>query len=170
MYSTEKVIALAVKHVIVHSNTRSYKFGNAALHEFLCKLRIFQLITYSHSPTRSYEFWDIAVEGMMRKASHSITLTCTIVSSCQSDTKDTCCIHSIITICLVEVSTAKQEQSIRMLRLELVELLHHWRKLAVFLCHFYIYGPSPVLRTPSPQRAREKLPFFAVKGILIVNY
>ena len=46
--------------------------------------------------------------------------------------------YGVLTICLVEVATTEQQYCIRVLRLQVEELLHHRGQLPVFLCHLYV--------------------------------
>ena len=137
MNGRQEVILLVVQYVIAHGHTRSNQFGDTPFHQFLGEFRIFQLITDSHSLTCSDQFRQIGVEGMMREASHLVPFgTRSIVTVCQGDTQDSCCDNGIIAVGFVEVTATKQQQSIRMLRLQVEELFHHRSEfLAPFIGH-----------------------------------
>ena len=133
----QEVILLVVQYVIAHGHTRSNQFCDSPLHQFLGEFRIFQLVTYRHSLTCSDQFRQIGVEGMMRETGHLVPFgTRSIVTVCQGDTQDSCCDNGIIAVGFVEVTATKQQQSIRMLRLQVEELFHHRSEfLAPFIGH-----------------------------------
>ena len=137
VYGAKEVVLLVVEHIVLHSHTRCNQFGDTSLHQFLGQFRVFELVADSNTSACPNEFWQVGVESVMRKTSHSIALCSTIVTPCQCDAKYLCCISSIIAVCLIEITTTKQQQSIRMLCFKIKKLFHHRRQFAVFLCHNY---------------------------------
>ena len=73
---------------------------------------------------------------MMGKARHLVTLVVTVVTMGQGDTQYLSSRYGIFTIGLIEVTTTKQQHSIRMLCLQVEKLLHHWGEFPIFLCHY----------------------------------
>ena len=74
---------------------------------------------------------------MVRKSGHLVALhPGPVVALGQCDAQYAGSDDCILAVGLVEVATAEQQHSIRVLRLEVEELLHHRSQLlAVFLCH-----------------------------------
>ena len=56
-----------------------------------------------------------------------------VVSMCKRDAENLRSNHCVVGICLVEVAATEQQERLRMLRLEVVELFHH--RSQRFLCH-----------------------------------
>ena len=73
----------------------------------------------------------------MGESCHLVAFVITIVPVCQRDTQNLRSRYGILAIGFVEVATTEQQHRIRMLRLQVEELLHHRGKLPVFLCHLY---------------------------------
>ena len=135
VYGCQKVVLLVVQHRITHRHTWRHQFGDTTLHELLRQLGVFQLVTDGHTLAGPDELWQIGVQRMVRKSGHLVALVITIVAMGQRDAQNLRCSDSIVTICLVEVTTAKQQQGLRVLCLEVEKLLHHGCQ---FLCHRYI--------------------------------
>ena len=107
-----------MKDVVAHCHTWSDKFGYASLHEFLGKLRVFELVADGHTPASTDEFWQVSVECVVRKSSHG-SVVLPFRTTCASLRKGYAQYigsrYSIITIRLIEVAATKQQQSIGML-------------------------------------------------------
>ena len=137
MHRCQEIVLLHTQHIVRQRHTRSHQFCDASLHQLLCQLRVFQLVTNRHTFTRPNEFRQIRIQRMIREPRHRRT-TCRRTSHtaafCQRDTQDVSRHTCILIVCFIEVATTKQQQSIGMLRLKIIKLPHHWRQL-FFLCH-----------------------------------
>ena len=132
VYCTKKVVLFVVEHRIAHCHTRCHQFRDTSLDEFLRQLRVFQLVTDGHSSASTNQLRQVGVEGMMWKARHLVALVIPIIAMRQRDAQYLRRNDSILAIRLVEVTTTKQQQGLRVLRLKVEKLLHHWCQL---LCH-----------------------------------
>ena len=104
----QEVVLLVVQHVVAHGHARRHQFGNAALHEFLGQLRVFQLVADGHALARPDQLGQIGIQCMMRKTGHLVALHAgTVVTLGQRDAQDACGNDGIVAISLVEVATAK---------------------------------------------------------------
>ncbi len=136
MHGGKEVVLLVVEHVVGHCHTRRYEFCNAALHKFLCQLRVFELVADGNSSSSSDQFWQIRVEGMMRKSRHlGGWFVSGVVSFSQCNSEDATCIYGIVAIRFVEVAAAEEQQRIRVFCLQGEELLHHRRQSLFCFCH-----------------------------------
>ena len=139
MDGTEEVVLLVVQHIVVHGHARRHQLCDAALHQLLRQLGVLQLVTDGHAPSGADELRQVSVQGMMWKAGHLVTLhTGPVVAVGQRDAQYLGSYDGIVTVGLVEVATSKQQQCLRILRLEVKELLHHRGQLPVFLCHLVV--------------------------------
>ena len=69
---------------------------------------------------------------MMRESGHLVALVIAVVTVGQRNAQNLRCRDCIVAVCLVEVTATKQQQGLRVLRLEVKKLLHHGCQ---FLCH-----------------------------------
>ena len=135
-HGSKEVVLLIVEHVVAHSHSGRDKFRNAALHERLGELRVFQLVAYSHTLARSDELGQIGVESVVGESCHfrsRSTWVLSVGASCQSDAENLSRFNGIFGIRLVEVATAEEQECVGMLVLERVELSHHWCQSVVIL-------------------------------------
>ena len=137
MHSSQEVVLLIVQHIVGEGHTWCHQFRDASLDEFLGELGVFKLVADGHTLTSPDEFWQIGIEGVMGETCHLVALVVTVVPVCQRDTKNLRSRYSILAVGLVEVTTTEQEHRIRVLRLQIEELLHHRGEFTVFLCLLY---------------------------------
>ena len=136
VYCAKEVVFLVVEHRICHCDTRRDQFRNASLDKCLRQFRVFKLVAYCNPLASPDKFRQVSIEGMIGETSHRSTLrdAClAIVSMGERDAKYLGGNHRIVGIRLVEVAATEQEQRLGVLRLEVVELFHHWSQR--FLCH-----------------------------------
>ena len=77
---------------------------------------------------------------MMGEAGHLVALnTGTVVTMGEGDAEDLRCRDGVFAVGLIEVPTAEEHHRIRVLRLQIEELLHHRGQLPVLLRHYYYF-------------------------------
>ena len=139
MHTGQEVVFLVVQHIVRHRHTRGNQLRNAALHQLLRQLGVFQLVTDSHALAGPDQLGQIGVECMMRKSRHLVAHAArTVVTVRQRDAQDARGGDGIFAVGLIEVATPEQHHSVRMFRLQVEKLLHHRGQLPVFLCHLMI--------------------------------
>ena len=76
----------------------------------------------------------------MGEASHLVTLDAgTVVTMGEGDAEDLRCRDGVFAVGFIEVPTTEEHHRIRVLRLQVEELLHHRGQLPVLLRHYYLY-------------------------------
>ena len=139
MNGTEEIVFFRVEHVVRHCHARRHEFRDAALHEFLRELRVFQLVADGHAETCADKARQISVERVEGKARH---LRCRpaalVVAPRERDAQHSGSRHGVGSICFVKVAAAEQQYGIRVFGLEVIKLLHHRREC--FLWHIFIIG------------------------------
>ena len=146
MNGTEEVVLLIVQHGVLHGHTRCHQFGDATLDELLGQLGVFQLVADGHAPASPDELGQISVEGMMRKTRHLVALVISIVAMCQCDAQYLCSHYGIVAIGLIEIAATKQQQRLRVFRLEVEKLFHHRCELITIpFCHKNNILPAKVV-------------------------
>src|SRR5699024_7649512 len=70
VYGSQKVVLPVVQHIVVDGDSRRHQLRDASLYEFLCQLRVLQLVADGHALAGTYQLGQIGVECMMRKARH----------------------------------------------------------------------------------------------------
>ncbi len=124
----QEVVLLVRQHRVAHGHARRHQFGDAALHQFLCQFRVFELVADGHAFTCTNQFRQIGVEGMVRKTSHGNAAgrrACHARPLRERDSQNVGSDDGIVVVGLVEVAATEQQDGIRVFRLEVVELLHH---------------------------------------------
>ena len=144
MDGSKEVVLLAGQHRVGHRHTWGHQLGDATLHQLLRQLRVLQLVAYRHTLACPNQLWQIGVERMMGKTSHR---HCRILAGAnrtaalgQRDAQYLGSHHCVVAVGLIEVTTAEQQQSIGMLRLQFHELTHHRGKLFGFHYFLRLYG------------------------------
>ena len=125
---SQEVVLLGVQHVIGQRHTRGHQFGDAALHQLLRQFGVFQLVADGHTLACPDEFGQIRIQRMIGKSSHRRSAgRCARHAAPlrQRNAQNLGCHTGILVVCLIEVTTTKQQQSIRMLCLKIVKLFHH---------------------------------------------
>ena len=136
VYTGQEVVLLVVQYIIRECHAGCHQFRDAALHQFLRQLRVFQLVADGHTLTGTNQFWQIGIQCMMREAGHLVALhPCPIITVGQRDAQDLGCCDGILAVGLIEVATAEQHHCVRMFRLQVEKLLHHRGQFPIFLCH-----------------------------------
>ena len=163
MDRAEEVILLVVEHRICHSHAGCNEFGDASLDERFREFRVFELVADGNAFACPDELRQVGVEGMIGEAGHCDALCRTrlaVVPVGEGDAEDFSSNHRIVGIRLVEVAATEQQQRLGVLRLEVVELLHHGCQR--FLCHlvcrlFVVHNliSSAKLRKKSEERRRK---------------
>ena len=137
MYGSEEVVLLIVEHVLIDRHARCHQLRDATLDELLRHLGVFQLVADGHAASCTYQFRQIGVERMVRETSHLELLVLAVSTLGKRDAQYLASYDSVGRVCLVEVATTKQHDSIRMLGLKLQELLHHRGHHYIF-CHIFL--------------------------------
>ena len=109
------------------------QFGDAAFHQLFGELRIFQLVTNGYAFTRTYQFGRIRIKRMVRKSRHFDCFPFAIGTLRQSNAQYLGSYNGIGGISLIEVTTTKQHDGIRMFCLQIKELFHHRGKDNIFI-------------------------------------
>ena len=110
MDGSQKVVLFIVEHGVLHGHARRHQLRNAALHQLLGQLGVFQLVTDGHALACPDELGQIGVQGVMRKAGHLVALNpCPIVTMRQRNAQYLGGNDGILAIGFVEVATAKQQ-------------------------------------------------------------
>ena len=139
MNGTEEIVFFRVEHVVCHCHARRHEFRDAALHEFLRELRVFQLVADGHAETCADEARQIRVERVEGKARHLRCRSAAFIAAARErDAQHSGSRHGVGSICFVKVAAAKQQNGIRVFGLEVIKLLHHRREC--FLWHIFIIG------------------------------
>ena len=138
MHAGQEVVLLIVQHVVREGHTRGHQLCDTSLHQFLRQLGVFQLVADGHAFASTNQLRQIGVKRMMGKASHLVALApCPIVTMGQRDTQNARGRNGILTVGLIEVATPEQHHCIRMFRLQIEKLFHHWGQFPIFLCHYF---------------------------------
>ena len=109
------------------THTGSNQLGNPAFHQFLRQFRVFQLVAYRHAPPRAHQLRQIGIQRMEGETCH-LRRGCSapVIAVGERDIQYLAGFHSVLAIGLVEVAAPKQQHRIRVLRLDVSKLLHHW--------------------------------------------
>ena len=75
VYGAEEVVFLVVKDIVAYCHTRCHKFCDASFYEFLCQLRVFQLVADGNAASGADKTWQVGIECMVGEARHGIALT-----------------------------------------------------------------------------------------------
>ena len=143
VYGSQKVVLLIVQHRVVHRHAGRNKLRNATLYEGLSKLRIFQLVADGNALSGTDELRQISVESMIRETSHLASRAIGVLSvgaTCKRNAKNLSRLHGVISVSLVEVAAAEEQQSVRIGLLERIKLSHHRRKSIILLFLNHILG------------------------------
>ena len=70
MNGGEKIVFLAVEHIVCQGDARSDEFGYAAFDQLFCQFRVFELVANRHTVTGPYEPRQVGIERMMWKTGH----------------------------------------------------------------------------------------------------
>ena len=133
VYGSQKVVLPVVQHIVVDGDSRRHQLRDAPLYEFLCQLRVLQLVADGHALAGTYQLGQIGVECMMRKARHFDGFPLAVGTFGQGNTEDFGRDDGIGGIGFIEVTTTKQHDSIGMLCLQVEELFHHRGKDNIFV-------------------------------------
>ena len=128
---------LLLKKLLVECHAGSHQFGDSALDNVLCQLRVFQLIAHSYLVARTNKSWKICLKGMVGESRHRNRSWSCARALCQDDTQHLAGNQSIVAICFIKIAAPEQKHCLRMLRLHSEELLHHRCFGRFFLCHLY---------------------------------
>ena len=136
---TDEVVLLVVQHIVVDGDARRHQLRNAALHQLLGQLGVFQLVADGHTPSGAYQLGQVGVQRMMRESRHLDGLLLAVGALGQRDAQYLGRRNGIGGVGLVEVATPEQHQGIGMLRLEVEKLFHHRGEDYIFV-HSYFFG------------------------------
>ncbi len=138
MNSSQEIILATLQNSILHGNARCNQFRNSPLYQFLCQLRVLQLVTDGNPTSRTHQLGQIRIQGMIRESSHFHlrSPSGSVISPGQRNTQDIRSNYSVVRVCFVKIPTTEQQQGIGMLGLQVIELLHHGCKL--FFSHLDI--------------------------------
>ena len=135
MHGGEEVVLLVVEYVVVDGHTGGNQFGDAALHQFLGELGVFELVADGHALSGAYELGQVGIERMVGKSRHLDHFRLPAVGTFgKGDAQYLGGDDGILRIGFIEVAATEQQDSIGMLCLELEVLFHHRRKNHV-VCH-----------------------------------
>ena len=70
MHSGKEVVLLVIQYIVIDGNTRCHKLGYSALHKFLGKLRVLELVTNGNPASGPYQFGQIGIEGVEWESRH----------------------------------------------------------------------------------------------------
>ena len=132
MHRSQEIVFLVRKHIVVDSHPRSNQFRNATLHQFLGELRVFQLVTNSHTLACPHQFRQIGVKRMEREARHFHMLGLSVGTLGKGNPQYLGSYNRIFRIGFVKVSTPEKHHCIRMFSLQLKILFHHRGKYHIF--------------------------------------
>ena len=140
MNSCQEIVLFVVEYIIRECYTWCDQFRNTSLNQLFRQLWILQLVTDCHTFTSTNELRQIGIKGVMRKACHLVSLVVSIVTMGEGNTENFGSSNGIFTIGLIKVATPEKHDCIRMFRLQIKELFHHWGQFfPFFLCHYDSY-------------------------------
>ena len=133
VYGSQEVVLAVVQHVVVDADTGRHQLRDAALHQFLGQLGVFQLVADGHALARADQFGQVRVERMIGKSGHLDGLLLAVGTLGQRDAQDFGSHNGVGRIGFVEVSATEQHHGVRVLGLEVEKLLHHRCKNNIFV-------------------------------------
>ena len=92
------------------------------------------MVADSHTLAGAHQFGQIGVESVVWEPRHFSAATCAVAASGERNAQNFACYDGIFAVCFVEVAHAIKQHRIGVLRLHLVEVLHHWSQFFT-LCH-----------------------------------
>ena len=134
MYSCQEVVLLVRQHIIINRHPWSHQFGDASLHQFLGKFRVFQLVADSHTLAGTNELRQVSVKRMERETGHLHMLGLTIGTLSERNAQNISSRNGIFRIGFIKVTTSEKHHCIGMFLLQLEVLFHHGGHYDIF-CH-----------------------------------
>ena len=128
VHRCQKVVLLTVQNVTAHHHARRYQFCDAAFHQFLGELGVFELVADGHTFACPHQFGQIGVECVMRESRHLQTLGSSagaIGATREGDSQNFAGNDGIFAVGFIEVAYAKEQNGVGVLRLHRHKLLHH---------------------------------------------
>src|SRR5574344_225202 len=136
MYGSQEVVLLIVEHIIAHRHTRRNQFGDTPFDERLGEFGVFQLVADGDTFAGPYQFRQISIKSMVRESRHfGRTFITSVIAPCERNTQYLCRRNSIFAVCFIEIAATKQQQRVRMFRLQREKLLHHRCQSLVVISH-----------------------------------
>ena len=133
VYGSQEVVLAVVQHVVVDADTGRHQLRNAALHQLLGQLGVFQLVADGHALARTDELGQVRVERMIGKSGHLDGLLLAVGTLGQRDAQDFGGHNGIGRVGFIEVSATEQHHGVRVLGLEVEKLFHHRCKDNIFV-------------------------------------
>ncbi len=88
MHGGQEVVLLSLKRTRRGVDARSDELRDAALHELLGELGVFELFADSHASPGPHELREIRIEGMMRKSGEFHRLRLAVGAAGESDAEN----------------------------------------------------------------------------------
>ena len=123
----EVVIRAALQHVVVHAHAGRDELRDAALHQALGFLGVFELVADGHALAGAHQLGQVGIERMVREAGQGHFAAAARAPLRQRDVENAAGRDGIFAEGLVKITHPKQQHRARMLLLELVVLLHQRR-------------------------------------------
>ena len=135
MHGCKEIVLFIVEHIVVDGHTGGNQLRDPTFHQFLGQFRVFQLVADGHPLARTDEFGQVGVECVVGKSGHLHHFALSAVGSFgEGDAQNVRRDDRILRVGFIEVATAKQQDGIGMLCLELEILFHHGRESHI-VCH-----------------------------------
>ena len=113
---------------------------------------------YTYTLASTNQLRQIGIQCVMGESGHLVALVIAVITVGQRDAQNLRCRDSIVAVCLVEVTAAKQQQGLRVLRLEVEKLLHHGCQ---FLCHrAFSFCPAKLQKTGETAKSSARIIMF----------
>jgi len=133
VHGRQEVVLTVVEHVVVDGDAGRHQLGDAALHQLLGQLGIFQLVADGHALAGADELGQVRVEGMVGETGHLDGLFLAVGTLGQGDAQYLGSHDGIGRIGFVKVSATEQHHGVRVLGLEVEKLFHHGGKDNIFV-------------------------------------
>ena len=123
----EPIVGALVHHTLVEGHAGRHHLGNAALHDGLGELGVFQLITDRHAMTCPHQPGQVVLDTVVRKTRQVHGCSRAIVALGEGDAQHPRCDPGIPIEGFVEIADAEEQHSIGELCLDARVLLHQRR-------------------------------------------
>ena len=141
MNTRQEIILSVIENIVVNRHARCHQFRNAALDQFFCQFRVFQLFANSYPFSGTHQFGKVSIESMMGKTGQLHILGGSICPASQCNPQYFRCHQSIVRKRFIKVPHPEKQYRIGMLGFHL-DILFHQRSCDNFLGHdiFLLYS------------------------------
>ena len=133
IYGCEESIFFCGQDIVAQHHTRSDQFDNASLDQTLSQLGILQLLADGYTLASTHQLGKVGVDGVVRKARQLDRCGRAVGTLGKCYAEDCRSLDGVVAEGFVEVAHTEEQDSIRVLGLEVVILLHQGGLYIFFL-------------------------------------